>query len=225
MNTSSKQFGLMVAYVLPGFIVLAGIAPFSPTVSSWLQPLNQAQASLGAPLYAVMAATTIGMILGCLRWLTIDHIHWWAAGIKPPVWDDSRLAGRITAFDYLVEQHFRFAQFYGHTLIAVAGIYSLNRIAGTAPIFGPATDVAVLILIAGLFAGSRDALSKYYARTVLLIGQTGQSRSPTMTNGNQHDAVGTATSAKPRPEVKPQNQPPTPSSSKQNDRDDRRQPK
>src|SRR4051794_10808003 len=99
MNWSNKQFGLMVAYVLPGFIVLAGLAPFSPTVSSWLQPLHQAEASLGAPLYAVLMATTIGMILSCFRWLIIDHIHFWT-GLKSPVWDDSRLEERIDAFDY-----------------------------------------------------------------------------------------------------------------------------
>src|SRR5215207_4744554 len=102
MNSSSKQFGLMVAYVLPGFIVLAGIAPFSSSVAAWLRPLNQAEASLGAPVYAVLAATTIGMILSCFRWLLIDHIHH-LTGVKPPVWNDSRLEERVGAFNYLVE--------------------------------------------------------------------------------------------------------------------------
>lgn len=65
MDASSKQFGTMVAYLLPGFIVLAGIAPFAPIVAAWLKPLDQAEASLGAPLYALLAALTIGMIVSC----------------------------------------------------------------------------------------------------------------------------------------------------------------
>lgn len=211
MNWSSKQFGLMVAYVLPGFIVLAGLAPFSLIVSSWLQPLHQAEASLGAPLYAVLVATTIGMILSCFRWLIIDHIHFWT-GLKPPVWDDSRLEERIGGFDYLVNNHFMFHEFYAHSLIAVLIVYCVNRIAGTLPLLGVGSDVAILILCGVLFVASRDALSKYYARTIRLIGQISQKGESPMTNGNHpHHNVGPVTPARPRPEVKlptkPQTQP------------------
>src|SRR4051812_7327773 len=105
MNNSSNQFGLMVAYLLPGFIGLAGIAPFAPIVAAWLRPLNQSAASLGAPVYSVLAATTIGMIFSCFRWLFVDHIlHW--TGLRPPTWDDALLEERVTAFNYLVENHY-----------------------------------------------------------------------------------------------------------------------
>src|SRR3954454_19518632 len=100
MNDTNKQFGLMVAYLLPGFIGLAGLAPFFPAVAAWLQPLDAAQAGVGPPVYAVLAATTIGMIVSCFRWLTVDQIHR-LTGLTPPVWDDSRLEQRLAAFDYL----------------------------------------------------------------------------------------------------------------------------
>src|SRR5262245_46345723 len=130
MDASSKQFGVMIAYLLPGFIVLAGLAPLSPTIEAWLQPLDHAEASLGAPLYAVLAATTLGMIASCFRWLLIDHVHHWT-GVKPPVWDDSRLEERIGAFNYLVDNHYRYYQFYANILISVAIAYSVNRVMGT----------------------------------------------------------------------------------------------
>jgi hypothetical protein len=208
MESSSKQFGLMVAYLLPGFIVLTGIARFAPLVAAWLQPLNQAQASLGAPVYAVLAATTIGMIVSCFRWLIIDHIHHWT-GVTPPVWDDSRLSERVGAFNYLVDNHYRYYQFYANILIAVAIAYLANRAALTSPLLGVGTDLGFLIVCAALFAGSRDALSKYYLRTNRLIGQTGKKGSAAMTNGNQHDTGG-GTTNKPRPDAKPQPKPETP---------------
>jgi hypothetical protein len=206
MNTSStNQFGLMVAYLLPGFIALAGVAPFAPVVAAWLQPLNQSEASLAAPVYAVLAATTIGMVVSCFRWLIIDHIHHWS-GVKPPAWDDSRLEKRIGAFNYLVENHYRYYQFYANILIAVAIAYLINRVMGTSSLFGMGTDLGFLVVSATLFAGSRDALNKYYRRTTRLIGQTRKKGSAAMTNGNQHDSGGaTATSRKPRPDAKPQN--------------------
>src|SRR5438045_8188296 len=125
MSLSRNQFGLMVAYVLPGFIGLAGLAPFVPAVSGWLQPLNQAEASLGAPLYAVLAATTIGMIVSAFRWILVDHFLQ-RTGVRPPTWDDSRLEERIVAFDYLVENHYRYYQFYANSLVAVLVTYISN---------------------------------------------------------------------------------------------------
>src|SRR5258708_1900175 len=149
MNASSNQFGLMVAYLLPGFIGLAGIAPFSPIVMAWLRPLNQSAASLGAPVYAVLAATTIGMIVSCFRWLLIDHINLWT-GIRPPTWDDSRLQETFNAFDYLVDNHYRYYQFFANTLVASLFAYAVNRLMETSPLLGVGTDLGLLVLCAVL---------------------------------------------------------------------------
>jgi hypothetical protein len=170
MNSSTNQFGLMVAYLLPGFIGLAGIAPFVPAVASWLRPLNQSMASLGAPVYAVLAATTVGMIVSCFRWVLIDHIHYWT-GIRPPDWDDRRLEDQVTAFNYLVDNHYRYYQFFANSLVAALLAYCVNRLMETSAVLGVGTDLAVFILAIVLFAGSRDSLAKYYARTSRLMGQ------------------------------------------------------
>src|ERR1043165_850558 len=126
MNTSSNQFGLVVAYLLPGFIALAGISPFAPTIAAWLRPNGYAEASLGPPIYAILAATTLGMIVNCLRWIFIDQLHH-VTGVQPPIWDDSRLKERLTAFNYLVENHYRYHQFVGNALVAVIFAYVVNR--------------------------------------------------------------------------------------------------
>jgi len=46
----------------------------------------------------------------------------------------------------------------------------VNRAFGTLPFLGLGTDLGILILSLVLFAASRDALAKYYARTGRLIG-------------------------------------------------------
>jgi hypothetical protein len=204
---SNNQFGLIVAYLLPGFIGLAGIAPFIPAVSAWLVPATQAEASLGPPLYALLAATTIGMIVSCFRWLVVDHVHQWT-GVVPPAWDDSRLEQRLTAFNYLVDSHYRYYQFVANTFVAVVWAYSINRWMGTSSFLGVGTDLGVLILCAVLLATSRDALVKYYTRTDRLIGKVGSKTlgDDVMYNGNHHELEAGA-SPKPRPEPKPQSKP------------------
>src|SRR5437868_5678177 len=132
MNTFTNQFGLVVAYLLPGFIGLGGIAPFVPTVFMWLHPAGYTEASLGPPVYAVLAAMTIGMVAASFRWLIIDHIHE-ATGLVRPTWDDSQLEEHLGAFSYVVENHFRYYEFVGNTLIVVAAAYAINRWVGTSP--------------------------------------------------------------------------------------------
>jgi hypothetical protein len=204
MNPSTKQlgFGLLIAFTLPGFIVLAGLAPFSPMVAGWLQPLGGAETSFGAPLYAMLVAITIGMIVSCFRWLLLDEVLLRWTGVQRPVWDDDRLEERLAAFSFLVEAHYRFAQFYGNTLLAVIAAYTPNRLAGTSHLFGICTDAGVLILCTVMLAGSRDAMLKYYNRTIRVIGEISEKGGIAMTNGNQQDGGGSASNARPRPEAK-----------------------
>jgi hypothetical protein len=167
-GTSNWPFGLLVAYVLPGFIGLAGLAPLVPSVAGWLQPSSVG--GLGAPVYAVLAATAVGMILSCFRWLTVDQIHHWM-GLTRPAWDNSQLKDALGAFDYLVQNHYRYYEFCGNTLIAVICAYGVNRIIGRLPLANGVTDAAIVIVSIVLFLASRDALSKYYTRTAGLLGQ------------------------------------------------------
>jgi hypothetical protein len=168
-ETSRIPFGLIIAYLLPGFIGLVGIASLFPTVAVWLQPVNQSGTGLGPAVYVVLAAMAIGLITSVFRWILIDHIHH-LTGLRPPNWDDSRLDDRLAAFNYLVENHYRYYQFVANTLIAVVWTYSINRWMKTSSLLGVGTDLGVVILCVALFAASRDALSKYYFRTGRLVG-------------------------------------------------------
>jgi hypothetical protein len=203
-NPFDNQFGLIIAYLLPGFIGLAGVAPFVPAVAGWLLPVGYSEASLGPPLYALLAATTTGMTISCFRWLLIDHFHHWT-GVVPPIWDDSLLARRLTAFTYLVENHYRYYQFVANTLVALLWTYSIARWLNLSPLLSIWTDVGVLGLCAALFAASRDALTKYYTRTARLIGVGGRTRfgEEAMYNGNHHSTEAGGAS-KPAPQPKSQ---------------------
>jgi hypothetical protein len=205
--SKNRQFGVLIAYLLPGFIALAGMAPLFPVVSRWLHPVEP---GFGPPLYALLAATAIGQILSCFRWLFIDQFHR-LMGVQRPEWDDSLLDDRLNGFDYLVQSHFRYYEFCGNTLLAVLFAYGLNRFLGTLPFLGVGTDLGMLVLATVLFAASRDALAKYYTRTGRLVGLVAEkaSRGDEMYNGNDHGGHSDSTS-KPKPETKPQQAPNAP---------------
>jgi hypothetical protein len=65
---------------------------------------------------------------------------------------------------------YRYYQFYANALLAIVWTYCLMRWTATFPLLGRGTDLAVIILCAALFAGSRDTLAKYYQRSNQLVG-------------------------------------------------------
>jgi len=165
----SFSFGLIVAYVIPGFIGLAGLMPLVPMIGQWLTPVH-GDTGLGPPIYAILAATAVGLVVSCFRWLFVDQIHHWS-GLKAPPADFKALDGRVQGFDYLVQNHFRYYEFCGNTLVAGLWAYCLNRSLQTSPLLGIGTDLGMAILSVVLFAASRDALAKYYQRTHRLLSQ------------------------------------------------------
>jgi hypothetical protein len=210
-QTSHWQFGLIMAYILPGFIVLVGTAPVVPIVATWLHPVAQGDLGLGPPVYAVLAATAVGLFLSCFRWLTLDQIQH-LTGVRRPAWDDRKLASSLAGFDYLVQNHFRYYEFCGNTLVAVLWDYVLNRWMGTLPFLGAGTDLGLLIVAAVLFTASRDALTKYYRRTGRLLGGIAVEGivEEIMFNGNDHGKETGQNASPARPKSKSQGKPVTP---------------
>jgi hypothetical protein len=212
MDNFNRHFGLIIAYLLPGFVALAGVAPLAPTVSAWLKP-NDGGLGIGPPVYALMAAMAAGMIVSCFRWLLIDQLHS-LTGVASPVFNAKALEERPSAFTYLVENHYRYYQFYANTLVAVVWTYGVYRILSISASLRPGTDIAVLILCIVLFAGSRDALSKYRNRCGQLVGSVALSNwtGEEMTNGIDHHSGGgkskpatkANTPATPKPAQKPE---------------------
>lgn len=207
MENLNRHFGLVIAYLLPGFVALAGFAPFVPMVAGWLDAGKQT-ASLGPPLYALLAAIAAGIIASCFRWLIVDQIHA-LTGLGSPAFNARALEDRPAAVWFLVENYYRYHQFYANTLVAVVWTYVVHRTLGTLSQFGIGLDVGILVLCAALFAGSRDALAKYRKRTQELSRQVSRihTEDNPMTNGADHHQGGASKPQQPKPETKPQQTP------------------
>lgn len=166
----ARHFGLVIAYLLPGFVCLLGVGSICGSVWVWLVGVGIAGPTLSAAAYVMLASIGAGMLASLLRWAVLDSLHH-ATGLRRPELDESRLSERLDAYHYLVEQHYRYYQFYGNTLIAVIFAFVMWRSSTWSagwPWGWPDAGLALLITV--LAAGSRDALRKYYAGGVLLLG-------------------------------------------------------
>jgi hypothetical protein len=114
-------------------------------------------------------AVAVGMIVSCFRWLVIDHLMEWT-GVPKADGGHPNMAAKLDVFEYLIQGHYRYYQFYGNTLIAIMWAYLINRWIGTLPLLGLGTDLGVLILSAVLLTGARDALMKFRKKIGRVLG-------------------------------------------------------
>ena len=166
---SPFNFGLLVAYLVPGFVILWGMSWHFPIVAEWLHGPSLNAPTVGDLFYASLASVACGMIANMARWAIFDTLHH-RTGVRMPAWDFSVLHERLAAYELLVEFHYRFYQFGANTLIAVLFTYVAFRSspAGWAYQWG-AVDIGFVIVCIILFLGSRDALRKYYRRAGALL--------------------------------------------------------
>jgi hypothetical protein len=167
---SERTFGLIIAYLLPGFVALCGAACLSDSVNAWLVTSGDAAPSVGGFLYVAIGSLTAGMTASAIRWAFLDTYHH-NTGIDSPRLDFSRLQKNLDAFTFEVESHYRYYQFYGNTLVSLVFAYITWRTSCKTLDHGLLlADIGVLVLGTVFLVASRDSLRKYYERTSQVLG-------------------------------------------------------
>jgi hypothetical protein len=169
-ESSVTNFGLLIAFLLPGLVALWGVSFLSETIRSWLGAPPADAPSVGGFLYVTLAAILAGLTVSTVRWLLVDTLHHFT-GLARPTWDFSRLQENVAAYDMLIEIHYRYYQFYANMVVALAFAAIARHLAPAAGFQLDATDVAIAGLIAVFLAGSRDTLGKYYRRAAQLLAR------------------------------------------------------
>lgn len=161
-ESPERIFGLLIAYLVPGFACLAGASRFSPTIATWMSVAPANAPTVGGFLYVAVGSLAAGLVVNAVRWALVDtllHI----TGLAPPNLDFSRLQANLDAFQLAVEHNYRYYQFYASMALAAA-FYALadQWTQGRWPawlLFG------FMMLEIVLLVTSRDCLKRYYDRT------------------------------------------------------------
>jgi hypothetical protein len=165
----SARFGLTIAYFIPGFVALWGLGAVCEPVRMWFTGCETSGPTVGGAAYVAAASLALGLTASAMRWASIDQLHH-RTGVRPPRLDFTKLPERLDAFYALVENHYRYYQFYANMAVATPFAASMTFF-GDEPL--PAwARVAVVGVEAVFLAGSRNALRKYYERSSLLLGET-----------------------------------------------------
>jgi hypothetical protein len=166
------SFGLLIAYVIPGFVLLCGLSYRIATVRAWLQVPADIPSGLESALFIILASIAAGMLASAVRWCLVDSFHHWT-GIARPEWDDGRLQENLIAFEAIVEAHYRYYQCHANLFVAIGAAYLCWRLQPSIGTGGPMlSDIAIVLTEGLLLAVSRDNLRKYYARSSRILSST-----------------------------------------------------
>jgi len=176
-DVTGRNWGLLIAYILPGFVTLLAVGMVSPTVQAWLVGVSAQPAgvTVGGFLYLTLASVMAGLTASTIRWAVIDRLHHLTGLVRPP-WDESRLQEKLGAFGSIVEDHYRYYQFYSNTLVALT-LLAVARLVQPVAAIGPERllDMGIVVLVMLFGAGSRDTLRRYYSRASVVMGSRTES--------------------------------------------------
>lgn len=166
-DVTGNNFGVLIAFTLPGFLLLWGLTFSFPELAKLLAKSAEAEApTVGGFLYVTLASLAVGLVVSAVRWLILDSLFHRVIGPKNPNIDFGKLRDQqaYTLFQGLNENHYRYYQYYSNTLIsAVAALIAFAKVRGLHAM-SLLMWLALLGVCLALFLGSRDCLSKFYAR-------------------------------------------------------------
>ena len=163
-ETPINDFGILIAYLLPGFTALWSATYLSSPMRSWFGTTPPDGPTVGGFLFLTLASVASGLTVSTLRWLVIDTLFH-RTGIRPQRWDFSMLRESANAFGIIVDHYYRYYQFQANMLVSLFLIFAARRWSqGFIPGVVDSTDVGILAVMALFVAGSRDSLRRYYTR-------------------------------------------------------------
>jgi hypothetical protein len=165
----AENFGLAIAFLCPGLLVLVGLSFFNDPLAQGLRTVASADSSLGGFVFIVVASAGLGVFISNARYFLFDRglLKVPLLGVPDPAPDSGvvrRVGDRAAAWDVLRDQFYRYYQFSSNTAVALALVFvSWWWKTGHIPAIRlvVAFGVAELVLV----AGAVDTIKKYRTRT------------------------------------------------------------
>src|SRR5438093_13534169 len=74
-DVTEKNFGVVIAFWLPGFLLLWGLSYSWPEIATWLAKSSTNDApTVGGFLYATLASLAGGLLINAVRWAIVQAI-------------------------------------------------------------------------------------------------------------------------------------------------------
>ncbi|TWU37537.1 hypothetical protein Q31b_43250 [Novipirellula aureliae] len=160
MNINERTFGILIAYIIPGWVLLMGASYSSITASAWTSVSVKTSPTVAGFLFATLASIGLGVFISTIRWMLIDPLMY-LLGVSQEKLVFNRLNESFDAVRALIDSHYRYYQFHANLSVSlpVALLLRWNNETVDASEFLGAGVVLIILLF-----GARDSFNKYQVR-------------------------------------------------------------
>ena len=112
-DLTSTTFGLVIAYLLPGFFGLITISFWSATVREQFEAFSKAQSNVGLFFVVVLVALLLGVELTAVRWVLFELWFCRKDRLRPEEFAGFKDEKKASGFRVAIDEHYRYHQFWG----------------------------------------------------------------------------------------------------------------
>ncbi len=118
-----KSFGLIIAYLLPGFACIFCFAFWIDSFEDLINGFMSANSDFGSFLFILLLALLLGLILNAFRWIIYER--WFLRKHKIPedCYQELIKHDNLQAIYATLDENFRYHQFYGNISIIFLGFF------------------------------------------------------------------------------------------------------
>jgi hypothetical protein len=169
-DVTSTSFGLVIAFLLPGFAAFFALSFWSPHVQALFLKFLEAQSNVGSFLLVVVCSLTMGLEMSILRWILFEK--WLCKHKKLDLAKFAHLGAeaKLTGFRAAVDEHYRYHQFWGGMAVVIPciGIGMVNESGGSVP---QKLELGIAFLIAEIVTviAAQSAFHNYIDRAAYIL--------------------------------------------------------
>ncbi len=115
----TDHFGNTIAFLLPGFVTVCELQRYYGRINSWFNSDFNAASSISSAVYIILFSLAMGIIISAIRWIVFDRGLLRNIDNKFSRLDYSKLQANLSAYQGIVEAHYRFYQFYANMAISI----------------------------------------------------------------------------------------------------------
>lgn len=118
-DVTASVFGLLIAYVLPGFVLLWGLTFFLYRPSELIVYGRNLTSSSGIITFLLLTCLTLSLVLGAARYYLFEKWICSSEHFDKRVYSKLRTTDGLLAFRQAIDEHYRYYQFHGGLVLAL----------------------------------------------------------------------------------------------------------
>src|SRR5258706_8006715 len=123
-DITATSFGYIIAFILPGMVFLYALTFLSSNIHELAAPALAGNVSVATGFLALMVALIMGLIISAMRFVVFEKFLCKKHELAPTLFESlAKNEKHFGFFKEVVEQHYRYHQFYGGLSLSLVPLY------------------------------------------------------------------------------------------------------